>query len=268
MIRRINLRNPEEIEKIRAAGQIISEVFALAKSSIRPGLSTYELDKLCEKHIRSRGASCPCINYGQPPYPAATCISLNETVVHGVPSKSRILAEGDIVTVDVVVGLNGYMADAARTFPVGTVSPEAEAIIDAAEASFFRGLLAAIPGNRVGDISFAVQSYSESHGYSVIREMTGHGIGVDMHEAPDVPNYGRPHRGPRLEAGMVICIEPMIAAGEQYIMIDEDEWSCVMEDGELSAHYENTVAITEHGPEILTMTSDEVEAFFAKWQSK
>lgn len=267
MFRRINLRSDSEIAKIKDCGQIIAELFSYIKDFIKEGISTYELDKKCENFMKKRGAICPCIGYGRPPYPAATCISINETIVHGVPNKNLYLHNGDIVTVDVVCGKNGYMADACRTFPVGEVSDQARRLIEATEEAFFRALVEIKAGARIGDISHTIQEYAEKNSYSVVRELTGHGIGVDMHEAPDVPNYGKAGHGPKIEKGMVFCIEPMIACGNREIELASDGWSCIMADGELSAHYENTIAIREDGVSILTMTDSELELIKAKYKN-
>ena len=182
----IRLKSQDEINKIRAAGRLVKAVLDAMQAAIHPGISTYELDQVAMKVIEAAGGSGPCIGYGDPPFPTATCISLDEEIVHGIPSENRILRNGQIVTFDVVCELDGWMADAARTFPVGEISPEKQALMDAAEAAFWAGFSQAKIGNRVGDISAAVQNYAESHGYSVIRELTGHGIGREMHEAPDV----------------------------------------------------------------------------------
>ncbi len=259
MFRRINLRSEQEIAKIAACGEIIAELFVYIQQFIREGVSTYELDKKCEKFMNDRGATCPCIGYGNPPYPAATCISINETIVHGIPSKRKILKNGDIVTIDVVCGKDSYMADACRTYAVGEISSEASRLITATETCFFKGLEAIRAGARVGDISSSIQRYAEDNGYSVIRELTGHGIGRDMHEAPDVPNYGKPGHGAKLEKGMVFCIEPMIACGSREIELASDGWSCIMADSRLSAHYENTIAIREDGISILTMSREDLD---------
>lgn len=248
----ITLKSHDEIAKIKAAGALVKQVLKTMEEAIRPGISTLELDLLAQAVIKEAGGSAPCIGYGDPPYPAATCISIDEEIVHGIPSGKRFLEEGQIVSFDVVCELDGWMADAARTFPVGKVSEEKQSIMEAAKQCFYEGLAKAVPGNRVGDISAAVQAYAESHGYSVIRELTGHGIGRSMHEAPDVPNFAGPRRGPRLTEGMVLCIEPMIACGRRQVVLGSDDWTVSMRDGRPSAHYENTIAITAEGPQILT----------------
>ncbi len=249
----ISLKSKDEIEKIRKAGSLVKKVLENMEEAIRPGISTLELELLAREVIENAGGSAPCIGYGDPPFPAATCISTDEVVVHGIPSANQVLAEGQIVTFDVVCELDGWMADAARTFPVGRISEEKQALSDTAKSAFYAGLEQAVPGNHIADISAAVQKEAEGKGYSVIRELTGHGIGRSMHESPDVPNYVTRRRGPRLQEGMVICIEPMIACGERYIVLGNDGWTVSMRDKRPAAHYENTIVITADGPEILTV---------------
>lgn len=249
----ISLKSSDEIARIRRAGQLVRQVLEAMREAMRPGISTYELDMVAQRVIKEAGGTAPCIGYGEPPFPAATCISIDDEIVHGIPSKERFLEEGQIVSFDVVCELDGWMADAARTFPVGEVSEEKLRLIEAAKQSFYAGVEQAKVGNRVGDISAAVQTYAEENGYSVIRELTGHGIGRSMHEDPEVPNFGRPGRGPRLQEGMVICIEPMIACGKRYVVLGDDDWTVAMRDGRPSAHYENTIVITAEGPQILTI---------------
>ncbi len=248
----IQLKSQAEIAKIREAGRLVMACMDAMQAAIRPGISTKELNEIADKMIREAGGTAPCLGYGEPPFPAATCISVEEEIVHGIPSEDILLEEGMIVTFDIVAELDGWMADAARTFPVGEISEEKKALLQAAKEAFEMGLAEAVIGNRIGDISAAVQTYSEGHGYSVIRELTGHGIGREMHESPDVPNFGRKGHGPRLQEGMVICIEPMIAAGARYVTLAEDEWTVLMRDRKPSAHYENTIVITKDGPVILT----------------
>lgn len=248
----IILKTSKEIEKIRDAGKIVSEALSLAGEIIKSGMTTLELNKAIEKVITGYGARASFKNYNG--FPAASCISPNCVVVHGIPSKDTVLCEGDIVSVDVGAFYNGYHADAARTYPVGDISPEAKRLIDVTKECFFRGAAMALPGNRVGDIGFAVQSYAEENGYSVVRELVGHGVGKNLHEEPDVPNFGNKGRGIRMASGMVIAIEPMINAGVKDVDFDrEDGWTVRTRDRKLSAHYENTIAITPDGPVILTM---------------
>lgn len=253
MSQTIIIKTPEEIEQIRRAGRLLAQVHEAVGRAVKPGISTAALNDLADRLIREGGGIPTELGYGDPPFPASVCASIDDEVVHGIPSASRILEEGQIITLDITVGINGWQADAARTWPVGKISAEKQALIDTAQEAFFRGAEQAIEGHRIGDVSHAVQKFVESRGYGVIRELCGHGIGRDMHEAPEVPNFGRPGRGPRLRNGMVFCIEPMITLGKRYVGIEEDEWTIVTRDGLAAAHYENTIAVTEHGPEILTL---------------
>lgn len=247
----IIIKSSDEIQKIREAGKIVSEALSLAGEAVKDGMTTWELNALIEKVIVSHGARPSFKNYHG--FPAASCISTNCIVVHGIPSKKVILREGDIVSVDVGAFLNGYHADAARTFAVGNISAEAQKLIDVTRECFYEGAKMAVEGNRVGDIGFAVQSLAESNGYGVVRELVGHGVGKNLHEEPDVPNFGNQGRGVRLRNGMVIAIEPMINAGTAAVDFDqEDGWTVRTRDRALSAHYENTVAITPDGPIFLT----------------
>ncbi|MBE7034464.1 MAG: type I methionyl aminopeptidase [Ruminococcaceae bacterium] len=248
----IILKSSNEIQKIRESGKIVSEALNLAGEAVKPGMTTWELNELIEKVIVGHKARPSFKNYNG--FPAASCISPNCIVVHGIPSKKVILQEGDIVSVDVGAFLNGYHADAARTFPVGEISREARTLIDVTKECFMRGAAQAVAGNRIGDIGFAVQSYAEENGYGVVRELIGHGVGRNLHEDPDVPNFGNKGRGQRLANGMVIAIEPMINAGTAAVDFDkEDGWTVRTRDRKLSAHYENTVAITPDGPVFLTV---------------
>ena len=247
----IILKSSNEIQKIREAGKIVSEALALAGEAVKDGLTTWELNELIEKVIVSHGARPSFKNYHG--FPAASCISTNSIVVHGIPSKKVILREGDIVSVDVGAFLDGYHADAARTFAVGTISAEAQKLIDVTRECFYKGAAMAVDGNRLGDIGFAVQSLAEENGYGVVRELVGHGVGRNLHEEPDVPNFGNAGRGVRLKNGMVIAIEPMINEGTHEVDFDQnDGWTVRTRDRALSAHYENTVAITPDGPILLT----------------
>ena len=248
----IIIKSSDQIEKMREAGKIVSEALSLAGEIIKPGMTTLELNEAIEKVIVSHKARPSFKNYNG--FPAASCISPNSVVVHGIPSKDIILKDGDIVSVDVGAFLNGYHADAARTYGVGNISDEAKQLIDVTKECFMRGAQAAVPGNRIGDIGFAVQSYAESFGYGVVRELIGHGVGKDLHEEPDVPNFGNSGRGIRLKSGMVIAIEPMINQGTHMVDFNrEDGWTVTTCDGKLSAHYENTVAVTDNGPVFLTV---------------
>lgn len=232
------------------AGAIVRGCLELIGQEIRPGITTKELDKLAEEYIRSRGG-IPTFK-GYRGFPASICASPNDIVVHGIPGRVR-LREGDIVGIDVGVTLNGYIADAAMTFPVGEISEEAQRLLRVTEEALMLGIAQCRVGNRVGDISHAVQSHAEAHGYSVVRSMVGHGVGRYMHEDPQVPNFGSPGQGPELREGMVLAIEPMVNMGGYEVEIGEDHWAVYTKDGSLSAHFEHTVAITREGPRILTL---------------
>lgn len=245
----ITIKNAAEIKKMREAGRIIAEVFELMREKIRPGITTGELDLAAERLILRRQAIPVCKGYEG--FPAATCISVNDQVIHGIPGRLEIHA-GDIVSVDLSVSKDGWCADAARTFPVGDISPEAAELLRVTEESFYAGMEMAKTGSRLGDIGHRIQEVAEAHGLGVVRDYVGHGIGREMHEAPDVPNYGRPGRGLRLAEGMALAIEPMLNLGTAAVRTLPDGWTVVTLDGKLSAHFENTVAITAGGPEILT----------------
>lgn len=248
----IILKSSNEIQKIREAGKIVSEALSLAGEAVKPGMTTWELNALIENVIVGHNARPSFKNYNG--FPAASCISPNCIVVHGIPSKKVILNEGDIVSVDVGAFLNGYHADAARTFPVGQISREAQKLIDVTKECFFKGAAMAVAGNRLGDIGYAIQSHAEENGYGVVRELVGHGVGRNLHEEPDVPNFGNTGRGRRLVNGMVIAVEPMINQGTAAVDFDkEDGWTVRSRDRKLSAHYENTIAITPDGPMLMTV---------------
>lgn len=258
----ITIKNNKEIELMREACRVVALVYEELEKKIKPGMSTWELDQIAEKKMRSLGAIPAEKGYdigikGVPPFPASICVSINDEVIHGIPSKHKFIQEGDIVSVDTVALKNGYNGDAARTFVVGKISKEAQRLIDVTKQAFFEGLKYAKVGNRIGDISHAIGTYVELQGFSVVREFQGHGIGKDMHEDPGIPNYGKAGRGPRIEAGMTLAIEPMVIQGKPDILELSDGWTIVTEDGSLAAHYENTVLITKNGPEILTMTKEE-----------
>lgn len=218
---------------------------------MRPGVATIEIDRFVERAVKAAGMSAA--EKGYCGYPASICVSINEEVVHGIPSKKRILREGDIVSLDLVVENHGYMADAARTYAVGQISPEARHLIETAKQAFFNGITFAKEGYRLSDISNAVQKTVEGEGFGVIRDFVGHGIGSSMHEDPQIPNYGKPGKGPRLQRGMVLAIEPMICQGSYEVDVLTDDWTAVTVDGGLAAHYENTVVITDGEPELLTL---------------
>ena len=246
----ITIKNKEQIAKMRDAGRIVAEVLALMEEHVAPGVSTMELNEIAENHIRKCGAVPTFLGYGG--FPATICASVNDEVVHGIPSRDRYLNEGDIISVDVGATFRGYVGDAARTFPVGQISEENARLIAVTKQSFYEGLAQAKKGNRLGDISNAIQRYVEKNGYSVIRDLVGHGIGENMHEDPAVPNYGKKGRGVKLCEGLTIAVEPMVAAGHYALDILADNWTYVTRDGSMAAHYENTFAITDGEPEILT----------------
>ena len=249
----ITIKSPREVETMAAAGRIVAETLAVVAREVRPGVSTEALDRIAEQFIRSHPGARPSFK-GLYDFPATLCTSINQEVVHGIPSPKRILKEGDLLSVDVGVWLEGLHADSAATFPVAAVSPEAQKLLRVTQEALVAGMAQARAGNHVGDIGHAVQQVAEGAGYSVVRELVGHGIGASFHEEPQVPNYGKPRRGPRLVAGMTIAIEPMLNVGGAEIRTLEDKWTVVTEDGSLSAHFEHTVAILENGgpPRVLT----------------
>jgi methionyl aminopeptidase len=242
-------KSPDEIEKIAAAGEILVKTLSLLQSKLRPGVTTGELDAAAEKFIRSQGAE-PAFK-GYRGFPGSICTSPNSMVVHGIPGPYK-LSRGDILSIDVGVVYDGWVADAARTFPVGSVSPIATRLLRATEGALFAAVEQCRPGNRLGDVSHAVQQHVEGEGFSVVRSLVGHGIGRDMHEDPQIPNFGDPDRGPELEAGMVLAVEPMVTMGTWEVKVLEDGWTAVTKDGSLAAHFEHTIAVTEAGPEVLT----------------
>ena len=245
----ITLKSSHEIELMRRAGKITAAARALAGEMVKPGVTTQEIDKAVEQFIRKQGATPSFLHlYG---YPASICISVNDEVIHGIPGK-RVLQEGDIVSIDVGACVEGFHGDCCATFACGTIDPEAQRLIDVTRQSFFEGIRWAREGYRVGDISAAIQTYVESNGYSIVREYVGHGVGAAMHESPEVPNFGRSGRGPRLLRGMTLAIEPMVNAGGAAIRQLSDGWTVKTLDGKLAAHYENTILITDGEPEILT----------------
>jgi len=247
-------RSKEDIEGMRLAGKITGQALNYAKSLIKPNISTLELDKKLEKFIIEKGAIPSFLNYDG--FPATACISVNDCVVHGIPSESVILKEGDIVSVDIGAKINGYNGDAARTFAVGNISAEKARLIKITEECFFKGIEKLAVGKKIGELSNAIQEHAESNGYSVVRELIGHGIGKEVHEAPDVPNYGPKTFGVRVKDGMCIAIEPMICMGQRYIYQSEDGWGIYTQDGKPSAHYENTVIVTSDGVEITTLVEE------------
>lgn len=249
----ITVKTPEEIERMRVAGKLTAAARSLGRSLVAPGVTTYEIDKEIHKFITKSGAKPSFLGYGG--FPGSACISVNDEVIHGIPGK-RIVNEGDIVSIDVGAFIKGYHGDCCGTFAAGKISEEDKKLIEVTRQSFFEGLKYAKQGYRVSDISHAVQEYVESFGFSLVREYVGHGIGRNLHEAPEVPNFGEPGHGPRLVKGMTICIEPMVIMGKRAIRVLDNDWTVVTVDGSNSAHYENTVLITDGEPEILTMAED------------
>lgn len=247
----VTVKTPREIELMREAGRILALVHEELGKIVEPGISTYEIDKEGEKLIRKFGCIPSFLNYNG--YPASICVSVNEEVVHGIPSPKRILKNGDIVSLDAGVIYKGYHSDAARTHAVGEITPEANKLIEVTRQSFFEGIKEAKAGNYLHDISKAIGAYAQKFEYGVVRDLCGHGIGTHLHEAPDIPNYQQKTRGLRLEAGMTLAIEPMINIGTHNVCWLDDDWTVVTYDGSLSAHYENTVLITETGCEILSL---------------
>lgn len=253
----IILKTRDEIKQMRASGQAVAEILELLKVNIRPGVSTETLNSIAEEECKKRKAIPLFKNYPHPragknPFPAAICASVNNEVVHGIPGE-RVLRDGDIISIDFGLSLDGYAGDSAITVPVGEVSEEALRLIRYTEKALFKGIHEARSGNRLGHVSHAIQKYAEEHGFSVVRDFVGHGIGRKMHEDPPVPNYGRADQGPVLKEGMTIAIEPMLNIGACNVYTKPDDWTVVTRDGSLSAHFEHTIAITDHGPEILTL---------------
>lgn len=247
----ISIKSEREIELMRESGRILAQVLKELESLVQPGISTLDIDKRCYEIIKSYDCEPSFLNYNG--FPASLCISLNSEVVHGIPSRSRILRDGDIVSLDCGVIYNGYHSDAARTYAVGEITKEAARLIEVAEQSFYEGIRFARAGSHLNEISAAVQGLVEAAGFSVVRDLVGHGIGRKLHEEPQIPNFAQKRRGPRLEAGMTLAIEPMINAGRYDVYWEDDDWTVVTEDGSLSAHYENTILITEGEPVILTL---------------
>ena len=251
----ITLKSPHEIELMRRAGKITAAARAYAGELVKPGVTTHEIDRAVEHFIRKQGAVPSFLHYNG--YPASACISVNDEIIHGIPGP-RVLQEGDIVSVDVGAYLDGFHGDCCGTFACGTISPEARRLIDVTRQSFFEGIRMARPGNRVSDISHAVQQYVEQNGYSVVRNFVGHGVGAKLHEPPEVPNFGPAGHGARLLPGMVLAVEPMVNAGGWEVRVLKDGWTTVTVDGSLAAHYENTILITEGEPELLTPLGGDV----------
>lgn len=247
----ITIKSAKQVELMRKSCALTKELFEILEENIKPGISTLKLDKIAYDFYKSKGARPNFLHYDG--YPKSICTSVNDEVVHGIPGKHKILHSGDIVSIDMGCTLNGWNSDAARTFAVGRVSTEAQELIKVTRECFFEGIKYVKHGARIGDISAAIQTYAESRGYGVVRDLVGHGIGREMHEEPSVPNFGRAGKGIRLAAGMTIAIEPMITAGDYHVSVLDDDWTVVTDDGSLAAHYENTVVVTREGCEILTL---------------
>ncbi len=250
----VSIKSQREIELMREAGKILGKVHNELAKEIKPGMTTLKIDQIGEEMIRSYGCVPSFLGYGG--YPASICVSVNEEVVHGIPSKKRILKEGDIVSLDAGVIYKGYHSDAARTIPVGEISREARQLIEVTKQSFFEGIKFAKEGCHLHDISNAIAAYNESFGYGVVRDLVGHGIGTSLHEDPQIPNFAQPRRGIKLYEGMTLAIEPMVAAGGYAVRFLDDDWTVVTADKSLAAHYENTVLVTKNGPEILSLVEE------------
>lgn len=254
----VTIKSKREIELMKEACKVVALTYEKLEKEIKPGMTTYELDQIAEKTMRSLGAIPAEKGYdsgirGVPKFPASICVSINDEVIHGIPSKNRIIKNGDVVSIDTVALKDGFNGDAARTFIVGKSSKEAQRLVEVTKQAFFEGIKFAKPGYRIGDISHAIGEYVRSQGYSVVKEFQGHGIGREMHEDPGIPNYGKAGKGIRLEPGMTLAIEPMVIQGKPNILELDDGWTIITEDGSLAAHYENTILITEKEPEILTI---------------
>ena len=254
----VTIKSKREIELMKEACKVVALTYEKLEKEIKPGMTTYELDQIAEKTMRSLGAIPAEKGYdsgirGVPKFPASICVSINDEVIHGIPSKNRIIKNGDVVSIDTVALKDGFNGDAARTFIVGKSSKEAQRLVEVTKQAFFEGIKFAKPGYRIGDISHAIGEYVRSQGYSVVKEFQGHGIGREMHEDPGIPNYGKAGRGMKIEPGMTLAIEPMVIQGKPNILELDDGWSIITEDGSLAAHYENTILITEKEPKILTI---------------
>jgi methionyl aminopeptidase len=248
----IQLKSPVEIAKLREANLIVADVLDRLEEASKPGVSTWELNDIAAARLKQLKAESAFLGYGHPKYPAVVCTSINEVVVHGIPRKEDVLKDGDILSIDFGAFKDGWCGDSARTIPIGEVTPAAKTLMRITRESLERAIAACVPGNRLGDIGWAVQSHAEAHGYSVVRQFVGHGIGRAMHEEPHVPNYGEAGKGRRLSAGLVVAIEPMVNAGGPEVAVKDDGWTAVTKDGSLSAHFEHSVAITDGGPVVLS----------------
>lgn len=258
----VTIKTEREIELMREAGRILAITHRELEKALKPGMSTLDIDRLGEEIIRSYGCIPSFKNYNG--YPASICVSVNDEVVHGIPSKKHLIQEGDIVSLDAGVIYKGYHSDAARTHGVGEITPQARQLIDVTRQSFFEGIQYAKSGNHLNDISRAVQAYAERFGYGVVRDLVGHGIGTHLHEDPEVPNFAQRRKGIRLQAGMTLAVEPMINEGDFDVAWLNDDWTVVTEDGSLSAHYENTILVTDDGPEILSLLPEDVPEEFKR----
>ncbi len=255
----ISIKSEKEIELMRESGRILAKVLGELHAMVHPGISTLDIDKKCAEIIKSYGCIPSFLNYNG--YPASVCISVNDEVVHGIPNKNRILRDGDIVSLDCGVIYKGFHSDAARTVAVGEISKEAKQLIEITQQSFYEGIKYAKAGRHLHEISEAIQTYVEAYGYSVVRDLVGHGIGRNLHEEPQIPNFKQKRRGPLLEAGMTLAIEPMINAGRSDVYWEDDDWTVVTADGSLSAHYENTILITEGEPELFTIETSDLKGY-------
>ena len=254
----VTIKSVHEIKLMKEVCRVTGKVYNELEKIIKPGMSTMQLDKFADRIIRENGGIPAQKGYpsgikGVPPFPATLCISINDEVIHGIPSDKKIIKDGDVVSIDLVVYKDGFHGDAARTFIVGNGTEEAKRLVDVTKKAFFEGIKYAVKGNRIGDVSHAIGEFVEKNGYNVVREFQGHGIGREMHEDPGIPNYGKAGRGIRLEPGMTLAVEPMVIAGKRDVVQDYDGWTILTKDGSLSAHYENTILITEKEPEILTL---------------
>ena len=254
----VTIKSQKQIEKMKEACKITAFVYEEIGKFIKPGITTMDLDKFAEKIIREKGGipaqkGYPSGQKGVPAFPCTLCVSINDEIIHGIPSTRRIIKDGDVVSIDLVVYKNGFNGDAARTYIVGNATPEKQRLVDVTKQAFYEGIKYAVKGNRVGDISHTIGEFVEKNGFNVVKEFQGHGIGEEMHEDPGIPNYGKAGKGIRLEPGMTLAVEPMVMAGKPNICVLDDGWTIVTEDESLSAHYENTILITENKPEILTL---------------
>jgi len=250
----VTIKRPAEIGRMRAAGAILADILEVLRAELRPGVSTGELDEIAARMIRDAGAVSSFMGYGSnPPFPGVICASINDEVVHGIPSPRRLIADGDLVSIDIGCIVDGWHADCARTWIVGEVPREVSDLVDATRRGMEAGIAAAVPGNRLGDVGHAIESVAHERGYGIVRPFVGHGIGRSMHEEPQVANYGRPGTGLLIEAGMCFAIEPMFNLGGDEVFVEDDGWTVRTADGGLSAHFENTISVTDAGPELLTV---------------